>query len=426
LRIATRLAKFATGQTLLQILQAANGFVFLWLLSIPDFAIYAVFTGSLGFASQLAGFGIAPAIVSIVGMEMVDRRKLGRYIAAGLRVRWLILVFTLPLGIWLLWVAAKKVEISSEAFLALASCLVICAYFTAQTDLFTMPLKMFDRLGTIYRILIQSELIRLVLAGLLWGGGWLTALSAAIVSVAGLFYSLLALKFAAGKHILLPGDRPNREMLQLMRIFLPRFPNAIFGAFQGQITIIVSALFCGASQIASIGALGRLSRLLGFLTAANPMLVGPAIARMSEVAFWRRLPWMLCLGALIGCGITCLGLLRPDWLLLVLGKNYFDLGSVVWLVTLVAGLSFFADFTHTVVSYKRWVAWWASFGTIGMVLLFQIFVVLKFDVTTMEGVLLLGLAAVSARIVCWLFVAWTARFKPQWLIDSGMDRSSEC
>lgn len=425
-RIASLLAKFGTGQTLLQILQAANGLVFVWLLSIQDFAIYAVFTGALGFASQLVGLGIAPAIVSLVGMEMADPQKVGRYIAAGLRVRWLLLVCILPLGVWLLWIAAKKAEISMGSFLALAGCLAVSGYFTAQTDLLTSPLKMFDRLGTIYRIAIHSELIRLILACILWGGGWLTALSAAIISVVGIFYSFLALKLAAGRHILLPVNRPNRETKELMRVFLPTLPNAVFGAFQGQITIIVSAIFGGVSQIASIGALGRVSRLLSFLTAANPMLVGPAVARMSDSAFWRRLPWMLLFGALMGAGIAGLGLLRPDWLLLVLGQNYSDLGSVVWLVTLGAGLSFFVHLLHTVTSYKRWVAWWASFGTIGLVVVFQILVVLNFDVTTMSGVLLLGLAAASARIVSLLFVTWAARFKPSWLIDSGKNRSSEC
>ncbi len=425
-RIASLLAKFGTGQMLLQALQAVNGLIFVWFLSIHDFAVYAVFTGALGFASQLAGFGIAPSIVSLVGMEMGNREKVGRYIAAALRVRWMLLMWILPVGVGLLWIAAEKLEISTGLFIAIAACLVVCGYFTAQTDLYTSPLKMFNRLGTIYRISIQSELIRLLLVCLLWAGGWLTALSAAMVTMAGLCYSFLALQLHAGKHILIPIERPNRETAELMRVLLPILPNAIFGAFQGQITIIVSALFGGVSQIASIGALGRLSRLLSFLTAANPMLVGPAIARMSEVAFWRRLPWMLLLGALIGGAIASLGFLRPDWLLLVLGKNYSDLGPVVWLVTLGAGLSFFVHLVHTVTSYKRWVAWWAAFGTIGLVVVFQILVVLNFDVTTMLGVLLLGLAAVCARAVSLLFVTWAARFKPSWLIDSGKNRSSEC
>jgi hypothetical protein len=237
--------------------------------------------------------------------------------------------------------------------------------------------------------------------------------------MAGLLFTFLALKKAAGRHFLFPTDIPDIERKELVKIFIPRLPNAIFGAFQGQITIIISAIFGGVTQIASIGALGRLSRLLGFLTAANPMLVGPAVARMGEKQFWRRLPWILTLGSLIGGTVACTGFLRPDWLILVLGKNYSDLGSVVWLVTLGAGLSFFVHLIHTVASYRRWVAWWASFGIIGMVVIFQILVVWNFDVTTIQGVLLLSLAAISARIVSFLFLTWVARFHSSWLIDSG-------
>lgn len=277
---------------------------------------------------------------------------------------------------------------------------------------------MLDRLGTIYRISIHSELLRLVLVAIAWSSGCLNALSAIVISTLGLLYNFLASKRASARHICLPEQPAHREARELLTIFLPKLPNAIFGAFQGQIAIVISAVFGGVSQIASIGALERLSRLLGFLTAANPMLVGPAISRMSESAFWRRLPWMLAAGAAIGVAISCTGFLRPDWLLIVLGTNYSGLESVVWMITLITGLTFFVQMIYTIVSFKRWVAWWSSFGTIVMVVLSQIIVVWNFDVTTTAGVLLLGLAAVFVRILSLLLVIATARFKPSWLINA--------
>ncbi len=417
LRLSKLAAKFATGQAALQLFQAANGLVFIWLLSIQDFAVYAVFTGAMGFASQLAGFGIAPSIVSLVGMGMADPEKVGRYIAAGLRLRWMLLVWILPIGTALLWITSEKAGVPPVLFVAAAVCLAACGYLTAQSDLFGLPLTMLDRLGTIYRISIQSELLRLFLVSIAWSVGWLNAMSAIVISTCGLLYNFLALKRSSARHICLPDQPVHREARELLKISLPKLPNAIFGAFQGQITIAISAIFGGVSQIASIGALERLSRLLGFLTAANPMLVGPAISRMNERAFWRRIPWMLALGAAIGVAIACTGFLRPEWLLFVLGTNYSGLGSVVWIATLAAGLTFFVQLVQTVVSYKRWVAWWASFGTIGMVILFQLIVIWNFDVTTTVGVLLLGVAAVFARIISLLWVIVVARFKPSWLIN---------
>ena len=390
----------------------------MWLLDINEFAIFTTFAAALGFASQLVGFGISPSIVSLVGMGMADPEKVGRYIAAGLALRRLLLAWILPIGTILLWITSKKAGISLESFVVVAACLAACGYLGAQSDLFGLPLKMVDRLGTIYRISIQAEVLRLLLFLIVWSVGWFCALSAVAVSTIGLLYNFLALKKASARHISLPVGPMHREARELLKIFLPKLPNAIFGAFQGQITIFISAVFGGVSQIASIGALGRLSRLLGFLTAANPMLVGPAISRMSERAFWRRIPWMLALGAAIGVAIACTGFLRPEWLLFVLGTNYSGLGSVVWIVTLTAGLTFFVQLVHTVVSYKRWVAWWASFGTIGMVIFSQLIVVWNFDVTTTVGVLLLGVAAVFARIISLLWMIAAARFKPSWLINA--------
>lgn len=417
-RLTKLFAKFTTGQALLQLLQAANGLIFVWFLSIQDFAVYAVFTGALGLCSQLAGFGIAPVVVSLVGMGMRDRDMVGRYLAAGFRLRWIALAYVLPFGVGFLWFTAGKAEISTKLFIVYTLCLAACSYLALHADLYALPLKMVDRLGTFYRILIHSELVRLLLAGAFWYSKSLTALSAIVISTAGLLYVFLAFKSASAGHILFPAKRPRREEAELLKVLLPRLPNVIFGGFQGQITIIISAIFGGVSQIASIGALSRLSRLLGFITEANQMLVGPAIARMSELSFWRRLPWMLCLGFLIGSALACTGFLNPELLLMVLGGNYSDLGSVVWIVTLGAGLTTFFGLLQTVVTYKRWVAWWASFGTIGMVVLFQIIVVLNFDVRTTAGVLLLGLAAVLARIVSILSLIVAAKLRPSWLINT--------
>ncbi len=65
---------------MLQILQAVNGLLLVWLLSVEDFAVYAVFTAAMGFASHMLGFGIAPTIISLVGMDFQDKEKVGRYL----------------------------------------------------------------------------------------------------------------------------------------------------------------------------------------------------------------------------------------------------------------------------------------------------------------------------------------------------------
>ena len=38
---------FTSGEAMLQVLQAVNGLLLVWLLSVEDFAVYAVFTASM-------------------------------------------------------------------------------------------------------------------------------------------------------------------------------------------------------------------------------------------------------------------------------------------------------------------------------------------------------------------------------------------
>lgn len=66
---------FTSGEAMLQVLQAVNGLLLVWLLSVEDFAVYAVFTAAMGFASHMLGFGITPTIISLVGMDFQDKRR---------------------------------------------------------------------------------------------------------------------------------------------------------------------------------------------------------------------------------------------------------------------------------------------------------------------------------------------------------------
>ena len=406
---------FTSGEAMLQFLQAVNGLLLVWLLSVEDFAVYAVFTAAMGFASHMLGFGITPTIISLVGMDFQDKAKVGRYLMAGSSLRLWMLLIVSPLGLAILWFSSLKIGIPVTSIVLLSGLLVGANYLSSQIDLFCAPLQMLGRVGTLYRCLALGEVVRILLTLLLWAAHLLSVGSAVVASVIVLAISYGSLLIMTRSHFLNPCIPPLKERQQLVDLVLPSLPNALFGAFQGQIMIFISAMLGNTQQIAAVGALGRLARLVSFLSAANPMIVGPAFAKMSEAAFWRRLPFILLAASLISCCIAFSGFFFPELLIKIIGEKYRHLASVVWLVTLGSGLIYFLNVLGTMRTFRRWVAWWASFATILLVLAAQSGALLCFNMETISGVLMLGIFATLARVVMVFVLMAAAKFRPLWL-----------
>jgi O-antigen/teichoic acid export membrane protein len=409
------LAKFAAGQSALQFVQAGNGLVLVWLLGVSDFAIYAVFTGAMGLSSVMMGLGITSTVVALVGDKTRDKCAVGCYLFAALRLRLLLLIPVSVVGVTLIVYAGMRNGYPGTLLLLLSASLLVCNFCTAQSDLFAAPLQMLGRVGTIYKWTASGEVIKMIMIVGLWSIGALDAVFASIATASSLCLNYWGLRSASLSGFVKPAILPLNEQRQVWRLTAPSIPNALFGAFLGQITIVIAALVGNTAQIASVGALGRLARVLAFLQAANPMILGPALAKLSSAQLWRALPRVMAVAFVIALAVAVSGALFPDVLLFLLGKNYRDLEQVVWLVTLSAGLGYFTSVLTTIAAFRHWVAWWNTIGIFCIVLCAQIAVALLFDLRTVSGVLVLGIAANGACALMLSGLVFAARFRPGWL-----------
>ena len=407
--------QFVVGQGGMQALQAFNGLLLVWLLPIPDFAVYAVFTAAMGFSSQMIGFGLGPTLSACVGARFENPTIVGRYLRAAFRLRLWTLAIISPVGIGLLIYSGLKTESSTTSLTLLSICLLAANYLRAQTDLFQTPLKMHRKLDRLYRWTIAAELLRLALFALAYFGGVLDVMTAALITVAGLALNTYGAYKEGRVLFCYPADPCAAERRHLLHLTLPTLPNVIFGAFQGQIVIFMAALFGTTTQMAAVGALGRLARILTFLTAANNMILGPEVAKQAPDVFWKRVPIILGIAFGLAGAISVSGFLFPETLVYVLGGKYQELSAVVWLVTLNAGLGYLTNVVGTLRSFRRWIAWWASFATIAAILVAQTIVINLAPLDTLLGILLLDTAASIGRLSMSFFTMATARFKPEWL-----------
>lgn len=418
--LIARLTAFLVGQGALQCLQLLAGLMLVWLLSVQDFALYAIFTGAMGFSSLMIGFGLAPTVMALVGADIGRTEVVGRYVSAAWRLRMLIFAPVTALGVAFIYYTGTRIGISTTNVALLSVALSLSNFFASQMDLFGIPLRMAGRLRPLYLCASGAEVIKVVLVLSFWFGAGLNALTAAVATVIAGAVNYLSLRRCSRIYMLWPSRAATREQRELWHLISPRLPNMIFGALQGQITIAVASIVGSSQQIASVGALARLARVMEFLQAANPMVVGPLIAKTREQLLWPRIRSVLIIAFLISCLVALTGWIMPDALLAILGPKYQHLNNVVWVVALAAGVSYFGSVLETVASYRRWVSWWASFATIGLIIAVQGIVAVSVDLRTVLGVLLLGIAAALPRVVVLVGVLAAARWRPGWLRDPKM------
>jgi hypothetical protein len=141
---------------------------------------------------------------------------------------------------------------------------------------------------------------------------------------------------------------------------------------------------------------------------------------MTQQQLWFRLPFVLGVALVIAACISAAGVLAPKLLVAVLGASYQDLESVVYLVTLGAGLSYLSGVLGTIAVYRRWVGWWVASGTISLSFAALWLGIIWLDLASIKGVLLLAIFGILARLVSGLLTMIVAGCRPNWLRSAGI------
>jgi O-antigen/teichoic acid export membrane protein len=386
---------FVLGEACLQLLNASTGLLLVRWMSIEQYAQYALANAFQSGAQQFVEFGLGGAFVALVGKNIHDKRRMGRLVAAGIRIRrrmvWV--VGSLSAIVFPLWFAAKGWSLATG--LILVAAIIACIAVSGLQTYYRPPLTIHREMRTLYGITVVSASVRLLAMSLAHLGQILSAPVAAFLNVAALSLSGVRLKKASARHLEIPEEPVEAERQELMAYIRPIIPGVVFATLQGQLAVLVAGAFGQTSTIAEVGALARLSLLLAFFSAANGVLVAPFIARQGA----RRLPFLylaISSGAvLLACMLFSAALVAPGLFLAILGPNYSDSGPALTFMVANTALGYLNGVLWSMNSARKWVFPWMPIVSIPGTLVLQALGIWIFEVSTAAGVfqmLLLGSA----------------------------------
>ena len=374
------------AQLIIQVLGFASGILIIRLLPLEEYAFYTLANTMLGTMTMLADGGISTGVMSQGGKVWQDREKLGVILATGLDLRRKFAIASILLASpILIYLLLHNGASWLTTILIVAS--LIPAFFAALSDsLLEIVPKLHQNIYPLQKNQVGVGLGRLILTGLtifIFPWTFVAIFAGGIPRIYGnINLRKIADNFIDSKQTTDPIIQ--KEILIVVKRIMP---GAIYYCLSGQITIWLISLFGNSMSVAQIGAIGRVSLLLGVFTSIFSTLLVPRFARQKndyKVLLNQFLMNVLLL--IVICIIIVLVISTfSTQFLWILGKNYKGLDSALILNTVGSCLALITGLLFSLSSSRGWLM--NPYIYIVANLISIVIGILLFDISNLIGIL---------------------------------------
>jgi O-antigen/teichoic acid export membrane protein len=376
----------------------ASGIVVVRMLDVEQYAVYTIANSLLGALIVIGDSGISTSVMAQGGRVWLDQQRLGSVVCAALRMCWFFAVaaalVAVPASLYLL----GKHGATTMASLGIALLLIPCFAISVRNNILQIPLRLHQDLTVLQKIQLATNVVRLALLG-----GVLLAFSyawAAILAAAGAtLFANVALLRRGRRYTDQNAAYDPCVRKEMLRIVGRSLPGSIYYCVLGQVTIWLISVFGNTQAVAQLGALGRLGMITSVVTSVVAILVVPRFARLTNERglLLRRLGIIsaaLILVCVFGVGFVAL---FPSPLLWVLGASYAHLHDQLLLVAISSAFSL-AHGICGALAFSRGLIPNPMVLIPFSILTQALFIVIN-DVSTLNGVLLVGVGASACMFV---------------------------
>jgi O-antigen/teichoic acid export membrane protein len=335
--------EFALNQGLAQAAGMISGLIYVRLMPVDQYALYAMGLASLAFLSIGSDMGLMGSLSYFWRQSGKVSSAIEPKIAAVRRLRWVfLLVASLVSGALLLKTAAKQ-HLPLIAVLTCFGVVVATASsnLRATIDLHVMRLRGMQRKS--YYCEAAGSIIRLSVAIAMIATGITTAL----FGLAGQLLGALSMLVAVGRFAPNPkkGSQPIgiETWREVLSYIIPVFPTTIVYMVTDPLVLWLALTFGGQSTISETFAVGRIAAIYGLLFGFIVVVVEPRLAGIKDEARFARMMGLFLLALiLLSAAVTMVAHLAPSALLLLIGPKYAHLqiqvvlsivASSFWLIT---------------------------------------------------------------------------------------------
>lgn len=378
------------AQVIVQALGLACGILIIRMLSPHEYALYTLANTMLSTMTVLAECDISAAIMALGGKVWNQPQKLGVVLVSGMKIRkrmgLISLVIVLPIFAYLLFYHGASVWVTALLILS-----IVPAFFASLTDtILEVPPKLNQHILPLQKNQVMASAGRLFLTT-----GSLVIIPFAFVAILASGISRIWANVGLRKistNVVDWSQHPDPAVSREMIAFIKRIlPMAIYYGFSGQITIWLISIFGSTDSVAEIGALSRLTAIMGLVSVLVGTLVAPRFARLAadrQLLFNR---YAIMSGFLIGLFfvVTILSWLFAQQILWVLGNNYASLKPELVLSIAGSSLALLAGAFYALNSSRGWII--NPMVAVSINILAIIVGAFLLDISTLQGILVFNM-----------------------------------
>jgi O-antigen/teichoic acid export membrane protein len=395
---ARRVGNYAVVQACVQLLAFTSGILLVRWLPQREYAYFTIANAMQATLNVLADIGISVGVISIGGRVWQDRHRFGQLINTGLSVRRRLAALAFVIVTPILY--AMLIRNGASPIYTLLLIVIVLIGFSIQLsiDVFAVVPRLRSDIARIQKIDVVCAIARLALiVGLVYVFAR-AGLAVAIGSAAFFLQYLLLRSYAAKVIDLNAGENPE-DRQEIVSLTKKLAANALFYCLQGQITIFLISFFGQqASEVAEVGALGRLAMISAVLMSTLTNIFVPAFARCQDKAKLRVL-YVLIAGGVALFSLIVLGAAAffPHQFLLILGNRYTHLHRELVLMVGGAVLIAFGSTLWMLNSSKAWIS--GSWLYIPLTLATQAALIPFTDFSSVAGVLTFNLISTVPAVL---------------------------
>jgi O-antigen/teichoic acid export membrane protein len=406
------LSAYFTAQTLTQLLGIAAGLLFVNLMPVREFALYALASSVITFFTFASDLGSTGSLVYFFNQAAREGGGYPSYFAAVLSLRRAAFFLgAAAVCLALPWVAARRGFGGWEVALALGGVL-LAVWFQIDASLGLLALRLDGRQGASYRAELAGSGTRLAGAGLLAAvarlEGWLGVLSAALGPVV----TARLARPGRPREETAADLRPHRRAV--LRYLLPTLPGALYFSVRGPLLVWLAAAFGSTRSLAEVGALGRLGLVVGLFSGLTGIVFLPRLAHIADDRLYRAR--FLQFGGfllLLAAGMLAAAAAAPGLFLFLLGESYAGLRAELLLVVAGAGLSLLDGYAVSVNLARAWTRWQGL--AVASLAVTQALLIVLLPLSTARGVLWFNLLSAAAALAGQAAIAALGFLRPRWV-----------
>jgi O-antigen/teichoic acid export membrane protein len=356
MRWSQLLFEFSLNQGLAQGLGMIAGFIYVRLMPVGEYALYALSLSTLAFVSIGSDVGLTASLTYFWRESGKGRTALEAKIAAIRKLRMVLLGFAILVSAGMFYKTLTRQPLPTSSAIACFLIVVGTAWLQVQTTVELQLIRLEGRQRQSYYCEAAGSVTRFIAAV----GMLVTGISTAWFGLAGGLLGSLAVLI--GIILMVPGpwtaqqSVDSRSWAEVRSYILPVLPGVLVYMLQEPLILWLAATFGGVAPVSGAFAVGRIGAVFAFIGQFLLVVVAPRLASVKDDAHFVKLVAIVAAG-LVGFGSVAISLsyFSPWIFLLLIGPKYAHLDLEVQIVTATASINVLAMLVVLTNRVRGWV-----------------------------------------------------------------------